>query len=157
MDRFEFCFKELIYEISRTFDSLENINERTIAKEDSYCKNDFNDYFLSDSDSEEKIENSSSNSEGKLFYDISFSCLEFECANIDMMKQFISVENDTYVGKIIIALFYIAICFAKGRKSFIKSFISYICLCLPKKHNFPKIYFKFEKVIIYKEKIDVFC
>jgi hypothetical protein len=112
---------------------------------------------LSDSDSEEKIENSSSDSEEKLSYDISFNCLEFECANINMMKQSISVENNTHVGKVIIALFYIAICFAKGRKSFIKSLISYICLCLPEKHNFPKIYSKFEKVIIYKEKIDIFC
>jgi hypothetical protein len=86
IDRFESCFKELIYKISRTSDSLENINERTISKEDSYCKNDFNDYFSSDSDSEEKIENSSSDSERKLSYNISFNCLEFECANIDMMK-----------------------------------------------------------------------
>jgi hypothetical protein len=73
------------------------------------------------------------------------------------MKQPMSVENDTYVGKVIIALFYIAIRFAKGRKSFIKSLISYTCLCLPEKHNFPKTYSEFEKVIIYKQKIDVFC
>jgi hypothetical protein len=120
-------------------------------------QNDFNDYFLSNSDSEEKIENSSSDSEEKLSYDISFNCLEFKCTNIDMMKQFISVENDTHVGKVIIVLFYIAICFVKGRKSFIKSFISYTYLYLPEKYNFPKIYSKFEKTIIYKEKNDVFC
>jgi hypothetical protein len=99
MDRFEFCFKELIYEINRTSDGLENINERTISKKDSYCKNDFNNYFSFDSNSEEKIEDFSSDSEEKLSYDILFNCLEFECANIDMMKQFISVENDTHVGK----------------------------------------------------------
>jgi hypothetical protein len=69
---------------------------------------------------------------------------------MDLMKEPLYVGNSTNVGKVVIALFYMALRFAKGRKSFIKSLISYTCLCLPENHNFPKTYSEFEKVIINK-------